>query len=223
MSNSRLKYLPFWAFLWPGAYGLTRYIESNPNLFQNSLIFDLGCGCGISSIGALKANATFVISNDIDPFSILASSLNIYTAYSQTKYEVNVPSRLKNEISKPLLCSDDDFLQLSGIDFDKEVCTIVNHNLTALNSGKYSRKILLVGDMLYDCEIGDKVLLLVEQLIKLDWTIYVGDPNRWYSKHENNKQRYGDLVGQYVLPAFIQQENHGLTNTYVYKLCSNNS
>ena len=67
---------PFWAFVWAGSFGLTRYIFANPGCFgPGSRVLDLAAGCGIASIAATFQGAT-AVANEIDPLACAAVELN---------------------------------------------------------------------------------------------------------------------------------------------------
>ena len=68
---------PFWGFIWPGGLGLTKFITANPKFFKDKSVLDLGSGCGVNSIAAMKAGASRVIANDICPFACEAFLMNL--------------------------------------------------------------------------------------------------------------------------------------------------
>jgi predicted nicotinamide N-methyase len=68
---------PYWAFCWPGGTALARFILDHPHLVQDKRVLDFGCGCGVVGIAAAHGKAASVIFNDIDPWALWASSLNL--------------------------------------------------------------------------------------------------------------------------------------------------
>ena len=48
---------PYWAFAWAGGQALARYILDGPELVTGKRVLDLGSGCGLVSIAAMKAGA----------------------------------------------------------------------------------------------------------------------------------------------------------------------
>ena len=68
--------IPFWAFAWAGGQAVSRYIFDTPDLVQGKRILDIGSGSGLVALSALKAGATSVVANDIDPLAILAIGAN---------------------------------------------------------------------------------------------------------------------------------------------------
>ena len=67
---------PYWAFAWPGGQALARYLLDHPTLVANKRILDLGSGCGLAGIAALKAGAAHVLASDIDSYALAAAELN---------------------------------------------------------------------------------------------------------------------------------------------------
>lgn len=191
--------------MWPGGYGLTRYIIENSNLITSAhtTVFDFGCGCGSAALAAHAGGADTIIANDIDPLSILATAINFKEQGAIGKCNV--------------FGSTDNFLILPAGDLNDlvrqyESCT-----------EKYSmtispRRILLVGDMLYDEDIGPLALKLVENLVDLGWCILIGDPGRDFAKRHFDNIDYGTIVAEYELPPHIKAENNGLNSVRVRKL-----
>ena len=67
---------PYWAFAWAGGQALARFILDNPEMTAGKRVLDLGSGCGIVSIAAMKAGATSALAADIDAFAAIAADLN---------------------------------------------------------------------------------------------------------------------------------------------------
>jgi len=67
---------PFWAFAWAGGQALSRYIMDHSSVVTGKTVLDFGAGSGMVGIAALKANASSVLSADIDAFAIAACKLN---------------------------------------------------------------------------------------------------------------------------------------------------
>jgi predicted nicotinamide N-methyase len=70
---------PFWAFAWAGGQALARHILDHPGLVRGKHVLDLACGSGLVAIAAMKAGASRVTANDIDPFAMAATALNAAT------------------------------------------------------------------------------------------------------------------------------------------------
>lgn len=64
---------PFWAFPWPGGQALARLILDHPALVAGRDVLDFACGCGISTIAALKAGAARVTASEIDAYARAAT------------------------------------------------------------------------------------------------------------------------------------------------------
>ena len=67
---------PFWAFAWPGAQALARYILDNPASVAGRRVLDFAAGCGLAALAAAKAGAALVEAADIDPLAAAAIQLN---------------------------------------------------------------------------------------------------------------------------------------------------
>jgi predicted nicotinamide N-methyase len=69
---------PYWAFAWAGGQALARYLLDNPAEVAGKRVLDLGSGCGLSAIAAMRAGAASVLAADIDPMALAAVDLNAH-------------------------------------------------------------------------------------------------------------------------------------------------
>jgi predicted nicotinamide N-methyase len=67
---------PYWAFAWAGGQALARLILDRPELVSDLRVLDLGSGCGLSAIAAMRAGARAVLAADIDAMALAAIGLN---------------------------------------------------------------------------------------------------------------------------------------------------
>jgi predicted nicotinamide N-methyase len=67
---------PFWAFAWAGGQALARYIGEHPMQVSGKKVLDFAAGCGLASIAAALAGASYVEASDIDRFAAAAIALN---------------------------------------------------------------------------------------------------------------------------------------------------
>jgi predicted nicotinamide N-methyase len=67
---------PYWAFAWAGGQALARYLLDNPEISRGKRVLDLGAGSGLTAIAPMRAGATHVVANDIDPIALIACRLN---------------------------------------------------------------------------------------------------------------------------------------------------
>ena len=67
---------PYWAFAWAGGQALARLILDRPELVADKRVLDLGAGCGLSAIAAMRAGARSVLAADIDSMALAAIGLN---------------------------------------------------------------------------------------------------------------------------------------------------
>jgi predicted nicotinamide N-methyase len=67
---------PYWAFAWAGGQALARHLLDNPDVVTGRRVVDLGSGCGLAAIAAMKAGAASANAADIDPLAAIAAGLN---------------------------------------------------------------------------------------------------------------------------------------------------
>merc|ERR1712062_954708 len=86
--------------------------------------------------------------------------------------------------------------------------------------------VLLVGDMYFDEEIGDKLSILLTKYIKCDTDandkirkrVLIGDPGRWYLRDKNKKRDKLKCVAKYELSDEIKRHNYGLVQGVIYEV-----
>ncbi len=76
LSGQREQPPPFWAFAWPGALALARYLLDHPARVAGRAVLDLGAGSGLVAIAAALAGAGPVIASEVDPLARTAIRLN---------------------------------------------------------------------------------------------------------------------------------------------------
>ena len=67
---------PYWAFAWPGGQAVARHVLDHPEIVAGRRVLDFASGCGISAIATARAGALRVAAHDIDPFAVIAISMN---------------------------------------------------------------------------------------------------------------------------------------------------
>jgi predicted nicotinamide N-methyase len=67
---------PFWAFCWPGAQVLARWVLEHPEIVRDRHVLDFAAGCGLAGFASLRAGAARVTAVEIDPFAVEACRLN---------------------------------------------------------------------------------------------------------------------------------------------------
>ena len=67
---------PFWAFAWPGAQALARYVLDTPSVVRGRRVLDFAAGCGLAAIAAARADAAFVAASEIDRLAMAAIRIN---------------------------------------------------------------------------------------------------------------------------------------------------
>jgi predicted nicotinamide N-methyase len=70
------RFLPYWAFAWPGGQALARHLLDNRSLVAGRRVVDIGSGSGIGAIAAAIGGAAHVLAVDIDPVAETAIVLN---------------------------------------------------------------------------------------------------------------------------------------------------
>lgn len=187
---------PYWAVFWPGGQVLCRYILDYPAVLKGKRVVDFGAGSGALCIASILAGCEQVIANDIDATSLSATLLNV---------EKNLIDSAKLQLSKI------NFLEGSIIENARELALISD--------------VLLIGDMYFDEQIGDKISHLVSNFISCGYgsksnhkAVLIGDPGRWYLRDKNKR----DLcrlrcIAKYELSDEIKTHNFGLTHGLIYE------
>ena len=67
---------PYWAWRWAGGLALARYFLDRPDRVAGLRVLDLGAGCGVVGIAALKAGAASVLAAETDANGRAALRLN---------------------------------------------------------------------------------------------------------------------------------------------------
>jgi predicted nicotinamide N-methyase len=73
--NRRLGYMPYWAYIWPGAYLLAEAVADAPEI-AGARVLEIGCGLGMPGLVALQSGAAHVSFSDYDqaPLDYVATS-----------------------------------------------------------------------------------------------------------------------------------------------------
>jgi len=86
-----------------------------------------------------------------------------------------------------------------------------------LSSGKPDRvDVLLLGDMLFDAELGPKVLSFAEAVLDEGGQVLVGDPGRWFLVE--NRHLPLRCLAKYWLSPKANSVSYGHPHAYVYQL-----
>lgn len=192
--------LPFWAFLWPGGYAVTRWLLEGCCQLQGAVIVDIGCGCASASIAAKMQGAAVVIANDTDPFACIAAADN---------------SRCNG--ASDVLVSSLDLLPLLPTPAAASAALAALEQRISLSAPHvtcHAPRLLVLGDMLYDGEIGTRVFSLAAAARDRGWRVVTGDPGRSIAVAE--RRRLGKLVASYELNQEMRAHNHGMATSSVY-------
>ena len=191
--------MPYWAIFWPGGQILSRHIIDFPNIVRNKRVVDLGAGSGALSLACIVSGCKNVVANDIDEMSLGATLLNAE----------------KNNLMNPnkLHISNKNFLEGNLEENANELANQCD--------------VLLVGDMYFDEQIGDKISVLAFKYASFgnntsdgrQKLVLIGDPGRWYLK-DKKKKHLNSLrcIAKYELTEEIKTHNYGLTQGLIYDL-----
>ena len=181
---------PWWAFLWPGGFALTRWCADHPHLVQGRHVIDFASGCGSSAIQAAKAGAN-VSANDIDPNAAAAVSLNASA----------------NGCSASLNGASITAVRGAGRTVALDLRDIVGMSRRQL----LDVEVLLAGDVMYEDELARRVTDWLLRLSLEGCAVFVGDPGRHFLDTARLEQ-----IGSYPLPPELRDENYGLSEGGVW-------
>jgi predicted nicotinamide N-methyase len=63
---------------WPGGQAVARYVLDNPGCVAGRRVLDVGAGCGVGAMAALRAGAASVTANDTDPLALASVAANAH-------------------------------------------------------------------------------------------------------------------------------------------------
>ncbi|OQS02538.1 hypothetical protein THRCLA_05095 [Thraustotheca clavata] len=149
---------PFWAFCWPGSYGICRYLLEQQSALAGKTVLDFGAGCGIGSIVALQQGASQAIVNDIDTWSCSAAHLNLLANLKQEPAAIMEANNL--------------------------VGTSIDHLLDTYKIDDASKLIVLAGDVCYEESLARQVIDWLHALAQAKATVLIGDPGRQFLPHQ---------------------------------------
>lgn len=195
--SSYTDFDPFWGFFWPGGQAVARFIIENPDsTVRGKSVLDLGCGCGAGVLASLISGAQSVTANDIDPLALKATQLNL---------EMNGYKDIENSVT-----------------FTTE--NLLSEEKSQMGKSRPGKEcqVLIIGDMLYDSDVGSKVKSLALKEAASGKLVLVGDPGRWVLNEEDDdsvrfKTKHLNALAKYDLTASAKRENVGFQNAYVYQ------
>lgn len=88
LRNHEDDYMPYWAFLWPGAFLLAETLAASA-WTGRELALEIGCGVGLAGLSGLRSGIGKVVFTDYDeaPLSFIASSARA-NRISEDRFEV---------------------------------------------------------------------------------------------------------------------------------------
>lgn len=61
---------PYWAFAWPGGQAVARWVLDHPEVVSGKSVLDFAAGGGLAGLACVKAGASRVVANEIDPLAL---------------------------------------------------------------------------------------------------------------------------------------------------------
>jgi predicted nicotinamide N-methyase len=201
--------LPWWGIIWPGGWGLTKFLQANNSMFENKNILDFACGCGISSIAVAQLGAKKVVANDIDLYALHATALNAEINHVDTVSITGSNSAINDDAGN--------LIHLNGDNL------IGKRNLLLFDDFTKPPDIIICGDIFYDDTMAEAILLWFKELkfhYKADIDIYFGDPDRWVlqTMERGKRKSLFTKVDTIVFEEYYSKEHNGITESYVYKV-----
>ncbi|KDO23186.1 hypothetical protein SPRG_09994 [Saprolegnia parasitica CBS 223.65] len=180
---------PFWAFCWPGSYGICRYLLDAPAVVAGKTVLDFGAGCGIGSIVGLDQGASQAIVNDIDEWSCSATHMNLMQHYAADRMP-HVYMEPRDLVGTPL----PDLLRQYKLE-------------------DASQLVVLAGDVCYEEGLARRVIDWLHGLALANSTVLVGDPGRQFLPHQRLSR-----VATYKLPPSLAKDNYGHDGAVVWTI-----
>lgn len=194
---------PYWAFAWPGTFGLARAIAADPSLVRGRRVLDFGAGCGLSSLVAAQHGAAQVVVNEIDRVSLEAVALNVELAEHRAAWEdvlfLDHADRIGRLTEIPLA---EDAVPASPPDPTRPIADVV-----------------LAGDVLYDQYLLDHAVPWLEALAARGALVLCSDPGR-HGVSERAKTRGWRRRADYLLPEEIMEATNGIRLVSVWEIPS---
>lgn len=78
--------------------------------------------------------------------------------------------------------------------------------------------VILIGDLLYDEKIAEKLIPWLERSLRAGSQIYIGDPGR-HALNQDLKKRMSPIC-KYDLPENVKRENYGFNSATVWRFIS---
>jgi predicted nicotinamide N-methyase len=136
--NHRDDYMPYWAYLWPGAYLLAEAVSREPGL-EGQDVLEIGCGLGLAGLVALaRGSRVFFSDYDETPLRFVAQSVAVNGFGSERSAFERLDWRQPPARSFPLILGADVLYERRLVPL---VCGVIRAMLapggTALVAGPY--------------------------------------------------------------------------------------
>ncbi|XP_051175987.1 electron transfer flavoprotein beta subunit lysine methyltransferase-like [Leptopilina boulardi] len=179
---------PFWSIYWPGGQVLTRFI------------LDKGIKL-LSNDNNDKSNLRVLDLGSGCGASAIAAKL------------VGARQVLANDID-PVAC----VAILMNAKLNNVDLRVSKENLIERKLNEQLFNVILIGDLLYDEKIAEKLIPWLERSLKVGSQIYLGDPGR-HPLTEDLKKRMSPIC-KYALPENVKRENYGFDTATVWRFIS---
>ena len=106
--NRADDYMPYWAYVWPGAYLLAEAVTAETSL-AGARMLEIGCGLGLAGLVALAKGASVTFSDyDEAPFSMIEQSVQA-SGFDASRVETRTLDwrRLPRDLSYPWILGAD--------------------------------------------------------------------------------------------------------------------
>ena len=232
------EHLPYWAFLWPGGYAVSRYVMekgAGRDAVRGKRVLDFGAGCGVCGLAALASGATHVVANDIDALSLEAVAVNAEAAGSTALRASDVDERMYASSDMDDAFDADERVSATDLRVSNNAVVVLEQrNLVGVTCSSVPEDrrsswsiedvdTILVGDMTYDEDATDDALVWLTELARLPTrsgaqrTILIGDPGRTFIGEHPLADRLTH-VARYALPPEVLEANSGYTHGDVFTL-----
>jgi predicted nicotinamide N-methyase len=185
----------FGASVYNGAFVLSAYLESHPDLVKGKKLIELGSGPGLCSIVAVKAGAKKVLCTDGDPISVALAQENIKANCSTKQVHRGVIT------SKKLYWGNTEDLAESKTWLDGPIDVIIASDVVALPYKDAYDALLQTFDDLSDSHT--EIFLCYQRRHKSETTFFTALQERFAVEEVDKEHMHPDFRNNPVTPMVI--------------------